>query len=81
MPLSKRINNLHINTSVNHFMKINHTTNSQMSSNSNMKLESPTIYSYNPELNASQNPFYYQNNKVLFELYVERMQRNGASQF
>lgn len=34
-------------------------------------------YSYNPELNASDNPYYYESNKLLFDLYIERLQRSG----
>ncbi|PSN50729.1 hypothetical protein C0J52_01217 [Blattella germanica] len=32
---------------------------------------------YTPALNASDNPYYYENNKLLFALYMERLQRNG----
>ncbi|XP_026469747.1 uncharacterized protein LOC113373681 [Ctenocephalides felis] len=83
MPLSKRINNLHIHNSASNFMKINQNSNNSSvpSRENNVKSDAPVTNGYNPDLNASQNPFYYQNNKVLFELYMERMQRNGAFQF
>lgn len=99
MPLSKRINNLHIN---NTFQVIPCQTVNDMSlkqnewgpgppaeysnkditySNSN-NIESIQSLTWNntpqycPELSASENPYYY-NNKLLFDLFVERMQRNG----
>ncbi len=36
-----------------------------------------TEYKYMPDLNATENPHYYEYNKLLFELYVERMQRSA----
>ncbi|XP_022219993.2 uncharacterized protein LOC111072433 [Drosophila obscura] len=35
-----------------------------------------TIYGYNPELSADQNPYYYDKNKMLYDLHVERAKRN-----
>ncbi|KAH8386638.1 hypothetical protein KR093_001642 [Drosophila rubida] len=35
------------------------------------------IYEYNPELNADQNPYYYEKNKMLYDLHVERVKRNN----
>lgn len=32
---------------------------------------------YNPALSASDNPYYYESNKLLFALYMERLHRNG----
>nr|AGM32654.1 hypothetical protein [Coptotermes formosanus] len=32
---------------------------------------------YSPSLNASDNPYYYESNKLLFALYMERIHRNG----
>jgi len=32
---------------------------------------------YSPTLNASDNPYYYESNKLLFALYMERIHRNG----
>lgn len=34
-------------------------------------------YEYNPELNADQNPYYYEKNKMLYDLHVERVKRNS----
>jgi len=34
------------------------------------------IYEYNPELNEDQNPYYYEKNKMLYDLHVERVKRN-----
>lgn len=33
-------------------------------------------FKYMPDLNAAENPYYYEYNKLLFELYVERLQRS-----
>jgi len=32
---------------------------------------------YSPALNASDNPYYYESNKLLFALYMERLHRSG----
>lgn len=32
---------------------------------------------YDPDLSLDENPYYYEKNKLLFELYVERVQRSG----
>lgn len=32
---------------------------------------------YNPDLSIDENPYYYENNKLLFELYVERLRRGS----
>lgn len=34
-------------------------------------------YEYNPELTADQNPYYYEKNKMLYDLHVERVKRNS----
>lgn len=33
---------------------------------------------YRPDLNANDNPYYYENNKLLYSLYVERMHRRAS---
>lgn len=103
MPLSKRINNLHINNAFQAISNPREAANmylkptewgpgppgcygeSQESYNSPETPEnaqSPGWNSeapqYNPELDETQNPYYF-NNKLLFDLFVERMQRNGHS--
>lgn len=100
MPLSKRINNLHINGlsyglrenmvenpmesmetdwESGHFISspnssdVSHNSsprNNCGSNNSNFTTD------YRPDLNATENPFYYESNKLLFSLYMERMQRS-----
>lgn len=84
MPLSKRINNLHLNNSDPNFnCQINpnlnnnsNFSNGQDSSSSNSQFsEEGSIEGYNPELNHDENPFYYNKNKLLYDLYVERMRR------
>lgn len=32
---------------------------------------------YDPDLTSDQNPYYYESNRLLFDLYVERVQRHG----
>ncbi|KAG8221894.1 hypothetical protein J437_LFUL006712 [Ladona fulva] len=39
------------------------------------------ISNYNPSLDSTDNPFYYETNKILFSLYWERMQRVGQNLF
>ncbi|XP_046406952.1 uncharacterized protein LOC124171726 [Ischnura elegans] len=36
---------------------------------------------YNPSLDSCDNPFYYESNKILFSLYLERMQRGGQNPY
>jgi len=99
MPLSKRINNLHINGlscglresivespvesmetdwESGHF--ISSPSCSEVSQNSsprdNCSSQSNFTTDYRPDLDATENPFYYESNKLLFSLYMERMQRN-----
>ncbi|XP_069685155.1 uncharacterized protein [Periplaneta americana] len=44
---------------------------------SNNWLASQPLPHYNPALNASDNPYYYESNKLLFALYMERLHRSG----
>lgn len=98
MPLSKRINNLHINNT----LLLNRSNNNPaISTNSiewgpgppylqNITSNIPTppesvqsldwtntIPQYSPTLNESENPYYFNINKLLFEMYWERQQRAG----
>ncbi|XP_015587498.1 uncharacterized protein LOC107264106 [Cephus cinctus] len=98
MPLSKRINNLHINgyaarlqessqakmesdwENRNFMPSPNHAEPSQGSSSSSScdgcsSSKSSYTAEYRPDLDANDNPFYYENNKLLYSLYMERMQR------
>lgn len=95
MPLSKRINNLHINNS-------NMLIESSCHSSSTNPIEwgpGPPNYSnyipesppsseqsvdfnilqyqseYMPDMTETQNPHYFKINKLLFEMYVQRLQR------
>ncbi|EDW86289.2 uncharacterized protein Dwil_GK15919 [Drosophila willistoni] len=81
-PLSKRINNLHLN-----YDEGNSSSSSNCSlpslANSSMDGHNPNpdggpgpVYSYNPELSVEQNPYYYAKNKMLYDLHVERVKRN-----
>lgn len=88
MPLSKRINNLHINNLKNALAESQelleqnwtncnfippHSELSQGSSSSDGYIVN--MHSYMPDLNANENPHYYENNKLLYSLHMERMQR------
>lgn len=41
--------------------------------------ESIDVISYSPELSPEENPFYYNKNKLLFDLHVERERRSHTS--
>ncbi|KAH8316091.1 hypothetical protein KR074_002107 [Drosophila pseudoananassae] len=88
-PLSKRINNLHLN-----YDDGNSSSSSSCSipplgnSDNNNYLLTGTlpavsggaaerVFEYNPELGAEQNPYYYEKNKMLYDLHVERVKRSS----
>ncbi|XP_056641461.1 uncharacterized protein LOC130895688 [Diorhabda carinulata] len=95
MPLSKRINNLHINTSMildnarlsNSLNNVewgpgppnilNYLPESPPSSEQSVDLNILHYHQndYSPDLTESENPHYFKINKLLFEMYIERMQR------
>lgn len=93
LPLSKRINNLHINNfsgiqersperleqnwgNQNFVPSPNHSEPSQGSSSCDGYSSSHSSYSeYSPVLSATDNPIYYENNKLLYTLHMERLQR------
>lgn len=95
MPLSKRINNLHINGFTglqknaaesmesdwggsNFIPSPNYSEPSQDSPLHDTcgSSQSSCTVEYRPDLDAAENPFYYESNKLLFSLYMERMQRS-----
>lgn len=41
------------------------------------RMASDGSYKYLPDLDASENPHYYENNRLLFELYVARIRRSS----
>lgn len=96
MPLSKRINNLHIRNSLlldNQLSGVstnewgpgppnyNNLPNSIPASppNSEGSLDWNNIprypQEYSPDLNETENPHYFSINKLLFEMYIQRLQR------
>ncbi|XP_011703769.1 PREDICTED: uncharacterized protein LOC105459442 [Wasmannia auropunctata] len=94
MPLSKRINNLHINglsglrENTVESMETDWESGNFMSSPSCSEVsqnssprdscasnQSNFTNDYRPDLDATENPFYYESNKLLFSLYMERIQR------
>ncbi|KAK9888281.1 hypothetical protein WA026_000544 [Henosepilachna vigintioctopunctata] len=89
MPLSKRINNLHINNSLLFENQASSTQNSiQLGPeppngcfnlpDSPQSLEwSNAVPNYSPELSETQNPHYFNINKLLFEMYIERLHRES----
>lgn len=84
MPLSKRINNLHINNNLVNSNNITPTQEtSQINGVNNENVTSPSSSSdterrpsYDPGISSSQSNYYY-DNKLLFELHLERIQRSG----
>ncbi|XP_060522669.1 uncharacterized protein LOC132699794 [Cylas formicarius] len=84
MPLSKRINNLHINNGM--AMDVSPLTPIEWGPGPPHQLpESPPnsepgvdwthSTQYSPDLDENQNPHYFNINKLLFEMYIERLQR------
>ncbi|CRK99773.1 CLUMA_CG012983, isoform A [Clunio marinus] len=73
-PLSKRINNLHLSPE---FPPISSTEfMSDISQFPKLQNEIQNHqYNYNPELKLHDNPNYYDANKILYQLYMERSQR------
>ncbi|XP_037933021.1 uncharacterized protein LOC119667781 [Teleopsis dalmanni] len=75
-PLSKRINNLHINNYDDHTYIPEIAVLEEKTTDNHKVYLSPTARPvYNPELNESQNPFYYTKNKLLHDLHMERLKR------
>ncbi|XP_030751786.1 uncharacterized protein LOC115879225 [Sitophilus oryzae] len=88
MPLSKRINNLHIHNMLSeqgplisaewNLQGPSNTQNVRLPdspSESERSIESNFSPPYSPALNESQNPHYFNINKVLYEMYLERLNR------
>ncbi|XP_045497367.1 uncharacterized protein LOC123695536 [Colias croceus] len=84
MPLSKRINNLHINNSLANSNLLSQTSlESSHTIHGDNCIPSPGSStdsdrrpSYDPGLNSSESNYYHEN-KLLFELHLERIQRTG----
>lgn len=84
MPLSKRINNLHINNNLGSSNSVRIPESSHVNGiNTDNGISSPSSSSdserrpsYDPGVNSSQSSYYY-DNKLLFELHLERVQRTG----
>ncbi|KAJ3645991.1 hypothetical protein Zmor_023605 [Zophobas morio] len=87
MPLSKRINNLHINNGLllENSNRVgapewgpgppNFAHQLPESPPSSVQSLDWNVPQYSPDLNENQNPHYFNINKLLFEMYVERLQR------
>ncbi|XP_034830937.1 uncharacterized protein [Maniola hyperantus] len=83
MPLSKRINNLHINNNLTSPISqpSDSSQNSAIATENGISSPSPLSDSerrpsYDPGINSSDSRYYYEN-KLLFELHLERIQRSG----
>ncbi|CAK1595878.1 unnamed protein product [Parnassius mnemosyne] len=89
MPLSKRINNLHINNNLSNqtlsrSAELSHVNGISNSANNETPMISATNHlqnperrpSYDPGVTSSQSRYFYEN-KLLFELHLERIQRSG----
>ncbi|KAG8041375.1 hypothetical protein G9C98_002363 [Cotesia typhae] len=82
MPLSKRINNLHLNgfpgIPENYTSSSNDSEPSTSSSSGNKHpVQNNFASDYRPDLNANDNPHYYESNKLLYTLSMERMHRRS----
>ncbi|XP_014270573.1 uncharacterized protein [Halyomorpha halys] len=97
-PLSKRINNLHINNSFFPFVKqmplaelkpdmhraMMNGRLSDFEAGSSRNIDSALeadpqawgIECYSPDLTPAENPYYYESNRLLYELYMQRSQRS-----
>ena len=95
MPLSKRINNLHLTNHqadeshhgmatleyANQHQFQNHLQQQIFAKNdfnNNPNQQNGQIqhyHQYNPSLNEAENPHYYNRNKILYELYMDRERR------
>ncbi|XP_045448456.1 uncharacterized protein LOC123656884 [Melitaea cinxia] len=85
MPLSKRINNLHIN---NNMASPSLSQSSDSSHSNGVNIDNSNISTpnsssdternpnYDPGISSSESRYYYEN-KLLFELHLERIQRTG----
>ena len=51
----------------------------QTQAGDSINIPSWILSQYTPALNATDNPYYYENNKLLFALYMERLRRNGEA--
>uniref|UniRef100_A0A146L2S3 Uncharacterized protein n=1 Tax=Lygus hesperus TaxID=30085 RepID=A0A146L2S3_LYGHE len=102
-PLSKRINNLHLNTfplpkslvesetkteAHKELVAANERLSSLQYDVSRGVDDAPASQAppqwppqYSPEMSSSENPFYYESNRLLYELYQQRMQRQPAPHF
>ncbi|XP_032582452.1 uncharacterized protein LOC6615042 [Drosophila sechellia] len=85
-PLSKRINNLNLNYEDGNSNSSNSCSIPPLSGGGATGGSGGSDaagngvaagYEYNPELGAEQNPFYYEKNKVLYDLHVERIKRSN----
>ncbi|EDV46742.1 uncharacterized protein LOC6550500 [Drosophila erecta] len=85
-PLSKRINNLHLNYDDGNSSSSSSCSIPPLSGGgATVASGGPDAagngvaarYEYNPELGAEQNPFYYEKNKMLYDLHVERSKRSN----
>ncbi|XP_052759358.1 uncharacterized protein LOC113512701 isoform X1 [Galleria mellonella] len=85
MPLSKRINNLHINNNLantpvsqnqDHTRINGISTENGIASPHSSTTDCERRPSYDPGVSSSESSYYYEN-KLLFELHLERIQRSG----
>ncbi|KAI8034672.1 uncharacterized protein LOC128264221 [Drosophila gunungcola] len=82
-PLSKRINNLHLNYDDGNSSSSSSCSIPPLPGGAGGPETGPsgsgvaTGYEYNPELGAEQNPYYYEKNKMLYDLHMERTKRSS----
>ncbi|KAI1298478.1 hypothetical protein HDE_04180 [Halotydeus destructor] len=72
LPISKKLNNLHIGVKVESY-----EANSQSSSSPHDSVQDQTNSAncYHPSLSSNQNPIYYEPNRLLYEAHLQRLNR------
>lgn len=87
MPISKRINDLHIRSGLPESSIVDNGSEAQSSSQNNCNnvcmadlnkesyVKHNCHYDYKPELSVAENPYYYHVNEILYEAHVQRLQR------
>lgn len=68
----------HHHQHMHHSQSQHHHHHHQTNNNSNL-INNNNDETYSPELTADENPFYYDKNKLLFDLHVERQRRHQSS--
>ncbi|XP_025202568.1 uncharacterized protein LOC112599733 [Melanaphis sacchari] len=52
-------------------------SHSNVNNQQSIRVEDTQNLHYDPDLTSDQNPYYYESNRLLFDLHVERVHRHG----